>query len=66
MTSIIIALPDEVMNKLQDLAERHQVTPEDLVRVTVEELVSSPQESFAETLAYVLNKNEELYKRLAA
>jgi predicted transcriptional regulator len=66
MTSITIALPDEIMNKLQELAERHRVTPEDLVRVSVEELLASPQESFEETLDYILNKNQELYKRLAA
>lgn len=66
MTSITIALPDEIMNKLQKLAKRHQVTPEDLVRASVEELVTSPQKSFEETLDYVLNKNQELYKRLSA
>jgi len=65
MTSITIALPDELMDKLRDLAKRHQVAPEDLVRASVEELVASPQESFQETLAYVLNKNRELYDRLA-
>lgn len=66
MTQITIALPDEIMDKLKDLAKRHHVTPEDLVRVTVEELISSPQDSFEETLDYVLNKNKELYKKLAA
>lgn len=66
MTSITIALPDEIMSKLQDLANRHHVAPEDLVRASVEELVASSQESFQATLDYVLNKNEGLYKRLAA
>ena len=65
MTSITIALPDELMSKLQDLAERHQVAPEELLRATVEDLVSSPQASFEEAMAYVLQKNNELYKRLA-
>lgn len=54
------------MDKLRDLAKRHRVTPEDLVRVSVEELVASPQESFEEALDYVLNKNKDLYNRLAA
>ncbi len=66
MTSITIALPDEIMDKLQELAKRHRVAPEDLVRASVEELVASPQEAFQETLDYVLKKNEDLYKRLAA
>ena len=66
MTSITIALPEDLMRKLQDLAERHRVAPEDLVRASVEELVNSPQESFEETLNYVLNKNKDLYHRLAS
>ena len=66
MSSITIALPDELMDKLRDLAKRHRVAPEDLVRASVEELVASPQESFQEALKYVLDKNKELYDRLAA
>ncbi len=66
MTPITISLPDDVMTKLQDLAQRHSVAPEDLVRASVEELIASPQESFQEALEYVLKKNKELYKRLAA
>jgi predicted transcriptional regulator len=66
MTSITITLPDDVMAKLRGLAERHSVAPEDLVRASVEELVASPEESFQEALDYVLKKNKELYRRLAA
>ena len=66
MTSITIALPDDLMGKLEDLAKRHNVAPEDLVRASVEELVASPEEAFQEALNYVLEKNKELYKRLAA
>ncbi len=66
MPSITIALPDELMDKLQELAKRHRVAPEDLVRASVEELVASPQEAFQESLDYVLNKNKDLYRRLAA
>ena len=66
MTSITITLPDDVMAKLQGLAERHSIAPEDLVRASVEELVASPEESFQEALDYVLKKNKGLYKRLAA
>lgn len=54
------------MTRLEELAAKHQVTPEDLVRFSIEELVASPEEAFAEIAAYVLNKNEELYRRLAA
>lgn len=66
MTSITIALTDDLMIKLERLAKRHDVALEDLVRASVEELVASPEEVFQETLDYVLQKNKELYKRLAA
>ena len=66
MTSITIALPDEIMDKLQALAKQHEVRPEDLVRASVEELVAAPQASFEEALEHVLSKNKELYRRLAA
>lgn len=66
MTSITIAVTDDVMMKLEALARRHNVVPEDLVRASIEELVSSPEESFQEALDTILQKNETLYKRLAA
>jgi len=53
------------MEKLQDLAGRHSISPEELVRASVEELVASPDESFQRALDYVSSKNKELYKRLA-
>jgi predicted transcriptional regulator len=55
MTTITIALPKDVMSKLQELAER----------ASVEELVASPEESFQEASNYVLQKNKVLYKRIA-
>ena len=39
---------------------------EELVRASVEELLASPEETFLEAVDYVLKKNQELYKRLAA
>ena len=66
MTSITIAITDDLMVKLKNLAKQHNVAPEDLVRASVEELVASPEESFQEALDYILQKNETLYKRLSA
>jgi len=39
--------------------------PEELLRVSVEELIARPQADFQKALGYVLEKNKELYKRLA-
>ena len=65
MTDLTIALSNDLMTKLQELAKQHNVTPEDLVRASVEELVASPEEAFQAALDYVLQKNEQLYHRLA-
>lgn len=65
MTDLTIALSNDLMTKLQELAKQHNVTPEDLVRASVEELVASPEEAFQDALDYVLQKNEQLYHRLA-
>ncbi|MFH0937974.1 MAG: DNA-binding protein [Planctomycetota bacterium] len=65
MTTITITLPDDRLQKLQEIARRFQVVPEDLLRVSLEELLTRPEEEFRHTLTYVLNKNAELYWRLA-
>ena len=65
MTTITIALPDDRLLKLKETAARLGVAPEDLVRVSVEELLTRPEEAFRLALDYVLKKNTELYRRLA-
>ena len=64
MTSITIAIPDERLLKLKELAARFQVTPEELVRVSVEEILTRSEEDFQSAASYVLKKNAELYQRL--
>lgn len=65
MTTFTITLPDERLKKLQDLAERFRVAPEELVRASLEELLSRPMDDFQVIVERVLNKNAELYQRLA-
>lgn len=65
MTSITISLSDERLQKLKEVAERFSIAPEELVRVSIEELLTRPEEDFQRALAYVLKKNFELYRRLA-
>lgn len=65
MTTITITLPDDRLQKLKEKASRLRVSPEELVRATVEELLDRPEEEFQRALEYVLNKNAELYRRLA-
>jgi len=65
MTSITITLPEERLAKLRELAAQLNVTPEDLARVGIEELLTRPDETFKQAAEYVLQKNSDLYRRLA-
>jgi hypothetical protein len=50
---------------LREIAERFNLKPEDFARVSVEELLTRPEESFQRAADYILDKNAELYRRLA-
>lgn len=65
MTTITITLPDDSLLKLKEQAIRFNISPEELVRVSIEELLSRPDEAFQRAVNYVLKKNAELYRRLA-
>jgi hypothetical protein len=66
MTTITIELPTERLQKLQEMSQKLGVSMEELVRVSVEDMLTSPEEQFRNAAQYVLKKNAELYKRLAA
>ena len=65
MTTFTITLPDERVTKLKEIAERFRVAPEELVRASLEELLTRPLDEFQKVLERVLSKNAELYTRLA-
>jgi antitoxin FitA len=65
MSSITITLPDDRLQKLKEKAVQLRVSPEELVRASVEEMLERPEEDFRRALDYVLHKNAELYRRLA-
>lgn len=65
MTTLAITLPEERLLKLKEIAARFGITPEELARVSLEELLSRPDEAFQQAVDYVLKKNAELYRRLA-
>jgi predicted transcriptional regulator len=46
MTTITISLPDDRLQKLKEIATRFSVAPEELVRVSIEELLTRPEEDF--------------------
>ncbi|MCL4528992.1 MAG: DNA-binding protein [Chloroflexi bacterium] len=65
METITITLSDERLEKLKETAARMKISPEELVQVSIEELLAQPEEAFRRAVEYVLNKNTELYQRLA-
>jgi len=65
MNALTITLPDDRLLELQEKAARLHVSAEDLVRVSIEALLTQPDEAFREALEYVLKKNARLYQRLA-
>lgn len=64
MTSITIALSDEQTLRLNQLAREAGVPPEELLRLNVEEMLSR-KDDFTRAADHVLQKNAELYRRLA-
>jgi antitoxin FitA len=65
LSSITLDFQPEQFAKLQSLADRLGVSVEGLARSTIEELLSAPDDKFEQAAEYLLQKNEELYRRLA-
>jgi hypothetical protein len=65
MTTITIPLAEDRLKKLNEMAARLRVPPEELVRAGIEELLSPGDVAFERSVRHVLEKNAELYRRLA-
>jgi antitoxin FitA len=65
MTTITIVLPDERLLELKERAVQYSVSPEELVLISIEDLLSRPDESFQQAVDHVIRKNAALYRRLA-
>ena len=65
MDAITISLSNDDLAKLREIADRHGITAEELARVSIEELLTRPEEEFQRAVKFVLEKNAELYRRLA-
>jgi predicted transcriptional regulator len=66
MDTITVSLPDDRLRALQKLSSQLNVSPEELIRLSIEELLTRPQEAFLDAAEYILDKNSDLYRRLAA
>jgi predicted transcriptional regulator len=65
MTTITIGLSDEHARKLKQLADHAGVSADELIQETVRNWLERSDQDFAMAAAYVLEKNSELYQRLA-
>ncbi len=65
MTALTIQISDQRFAKLQALAKETGMSPEDLVHQCVDHWLEGPPEDFTQAARYVLEKNKELYRRLA-
>ena len=62
---IAFEISEAQADSLRERAKRLGVPPEDLAKAAVADLLASGDEAFDRAVTAVLEKNEELYKRLA-
>lgn len=65
MMTITIGISDEHARKLKHLADHAGVSADELIRETVQNWLERSDQDFAMAAAYVIEKNSELYRRLA-
>lgn len=65
MSDITLTVSEAQLTQLQEKAARLGITLEDLLLLSIEEILSRPDEDFRKAAGYVLQKNAELYRRLA-
>jgi hypothetical protein len=65
MSTITIHLGEEKLKQLQSKAQELNISVEELLEKVLSDLVESPRADFNKVMRYVLDKNRELYKRLA-
>lgn len=65
MNNISVTIPNEHFQQLKKKSSRLGVSLEKLLLLSIEDILSQPDEDFSEIMHTALNKNRELYQRLA-
>ncbi|HEU4713300.1 MAG TPA: hypothetical protein VFS76_17130 [Pyrinomonadaceae bacterium] len=60
-----LQLPESTASKLREAAERLSVSPEQLSILSIEEKLAQLEDEFRRSAKYALQKNADLYRRLA-
>ena len=63
--SLSFDLDEEQSRRLQERARQLGVDPRELARAAVNDLLTRPADDFERAARFVLEKNRELYRRLA-
>jgi hypothetical protein len=66
MAATSVTLSDEQMRKLEQTAHPLNLSVEDLILFSIDDLLSRPDEAFLQAVESVLRRNAELYRLLAA
>ena len=65
MKVLELQLPEKTASKLQEAADRLSVSPQQLSILSIEEKLTQLEEEFRRSAEYALQKNADLYQRLA-
>lgn len=65
MATLTISLSDEEMRRLEVLGKREGLTIEQMVRLGINDFIGQPDDTFRAAAKRVMEKNSELYRRLA-
>ena len=65
MTTVTIPVSDDRFERLRSLAQQAGISPEEFLKRRVEFLLDQPDEEFKAITERILEKNSELYRRLA-
>ncbi len=65
MTSVTVSLSDEEMGRLQELSKREGLTVEQVARLGIHDFINQPDDAFRNAAKRVMEKNKDLYRRLA-
>ena len=63
--AILLQLDEEQSQRLERMARELNVDANELAKAAINDLVSRPSADFNRAVKYVLDKNRELYRRLA-
>jgi hypothetical protein len=65
METVTVNLSDQLAIKVKKAASKFGISPEEFIKSGVEEKLLLLDSDFRNAIEYVLNKNAELYRRLA-